>query len=106
MTIADGRFAAELITEKGRVYKFDDVSCMIEYAVANPQHKAKALWVTQYDRPGGFIQAEQAAYVKSEELKSPMRGNLAAFSDADAAKQLAAQFEQAEILSWKAITGK
>jgi copper chaperone NosL len=106
MTIADGRFAAELITEKGRVYKFDDVLCMIEYTVANPEPKAKALWVTQYDKPGGFIQAEQASYVKSEELKSPMRGNLAAFAGADAAKQLAAQFQQAELKSWEAITGK
>lgn len=28
MTIADLRFASELITEKGKVYKYDDLSCL------------------------------------------------------------------------------
>ena len=32
MTIANGKFGAELITQKGRYYKFDDVSCMVQFA--------------------------------------------------------------------------
>ena len=32
MTIANGKFGAELITQKGRCYKFDDVSCMIQFS--------------------------------------------------------------------------
>ena len=31
MKISDGKFGAELITSKGRIYKFDDMHCMISY---------------------------------------------------------------------------
>ena len=31
MSISDKRFACELVTEKGRAYKFDDVTCMMSY---------------------------------------------------------------------------
>ena len=33
MKIADGKFGAELITTKGRIYKFDDIHCMINIDV-------------------------------------------------------------------------
>ncbi len=35
MKIADGKFGAEIITAKGRIYKFDDMHCIIEL----PQRK-------------------------------------------------------------------
>ena len=31
MSISDKRFACEIVTEKGRAYKFDDVTCMMSY---------------------------------------------------------------------------
>ena len=41
MKIADGKFGAELITEKGRVYKFDDMHCMMNYHKENATTKIK-----------------------------------------------------------------
>ena len=31
MNIVDPKFGAELITKKGRVYKFDAIECMVNY---------------------------------------------------------------------------
>ena len=31
MGVADNRFGAELITKKGKIYKFDDIHCLIGF---------------------------------------------------------------------------
>ena len=35
MTIVDKQHAAELVTDKGRVYKFDAIECMVNYLEQN-----------------------------------------------------------------------
>ena len=31
MTLMDHKFGAELVTNKGKVYKFDDINCMLNF---------------------------------------------------------------------------
>ena len=57
MTVADLRFAAELITEKGRVYKFDDIDCLISYKNEKSLNNA-AYFIADYDNPQTFLKAE------------------------------------------------
>ncbi len=33
MQISDNRYGAELVTDKGKVYKFDSIECLIEFAM-------------------------------------------------------------------------
>jgi len=42
MGIEDPKFATELITEKGRIYKFDDLNCMQSYATENAEQVGQA----------------------------------------------------------------
>ncbi len=90
MTIVDPRYAAEMITAKGRVYKFDDVLCMKQYAdYYTDQSNNASFFVAIYD--GGkeqFINASKAVYLRNDFFKSPMNGNYAAFADENAAKHL------------------
>ncbi len=79
MTIAEEHFAAELITQKGRVYKFDDISCLIAFRKDNMDKKMKNAYVHYYPGKNELIPAETAFYIKSSELRSPMAGNIAAF---------------------------
>jgi copper chaperone NosL len=79
MTIVDGRFGAELITVKGRVYKFDDLSCMVRYAQENRKTQVQSYFVSDYTMNNELIDATKAFYVHSDELRSPMGGNTAAF---------------------------
>jgi len=102
MSISEGRFAAEIITQKGRVYKFDDVSCLNGY-VAN--HNAKDIakyYVGNFLAENELIDATQAWYVQSEEIASPMGGGTAAFSAKTAAEKLAAE-HQTTVKSWADI---
>ena len=31
MTLVDSKYGAELVTQKGKIYKFDDLNCMLNF---------------------------------------------------------------------------
>lgn len=102
MTIADAKFVAELITSKGRIYKFDDIHCMMEYAKANAQLKDAKYYIADFSAPENFIISSDAYYIKGDNVKSPMGGNIAAFADKEAAHSNGLKLGATEI-SWEAI---
>ena len=87
MTIVDDRYAAELVTGKGRAYKFDDVICMKQFISAQQSDDQLLVFVEDYSKQvEGAIDAKTAIYLQHEFFSSPMNGNYAAFaSEADAA---------------------
>ena len=95
MTIADKRFGAEMVTAKGRVYKFDDMKCMIGYAKENSHSANARYYVSDYSEPHALISVEKLTFLSGGSIESPMAGNIAAFSkkeEADKAeKTLAAR---------------
>ncbi|KXK36400.1 MAG: nitrous oxide reductase accessory protein NosL [Saprospiraceae bacterium] len=99
MSISAGNFAAEVITEKGRIYKFDDLSCMMHYADENDQTPIKSFWVGNYMQENSLIDATKAWYVKAAELRSPMAGNTAAFLTQESAQKVASEFG-AKVIGW------
>lgn len=99
MTIADGRFAAELITQKGRVYKFDDISCMIGFIKENKSTEVNSYYVSEYTSNNTLINIKDAHLVKSDEFRSPMRGNIAAFKDFENLK-LVVENKNSERVIW------
>ena len=89
MTIADINYATELITEKGRVYKFDDISCMTMYE-GSEGDKLKNSKKYVIDVPTGkFLELSKATLIKGGSIKSPMGGNTQAFANKDAAEKAA-----------------
>ena len=104
MTISDGKFGAEIITEKGRVYKFDDISCMVTYCKENSgSQKTKAHYIHDYTQDNVLIPAETAFYIKGGNINSPMRGNVAAFRSQEEADKFAIELE-AEKTDWQSVT--
>jgi copper chaperone NosL len=77
MTIMDKKFACEWITDKGKVYKFDDVHCLLSFRKAN-NNKGTA-YINDFTANKEFAKASDLYYVKSDDLKTPMNGNVAAF---------------------------
>ena len=81
MTLMDKKFGAEIVTAKGKVYKFDDVNCMVNFLNSGYledetlEHKL----IVDYSQPGKLISAEEAFYLKSDEIRSPMASEVAAF---------------------------
>lgn len=90
MGISDTRFAAEIITVKGRVYKFDDWHCMMAWQKQNPNPAVKNFYIHDYVTPHAFLEVSTAFFVRDASVKSPMGGNVAAFSTRGSADSFAA----------------
>jgi copper chaperone NosL len=101
MSIVDDRYASELITEKGRTYKFDDVLCMKQYLAEQKIAGATMLFVEDYLKQSAApLNASQAVYLKHEMFTSPMNGNYAAFANAADARKLMDSLK-VPALSWE-----
>ena len=105
MTIMDKRFAAELITAKGKVFKFDAAECMTGFLKENPAiaNDAKTgFLVSDFTRPGEFADARRSFFLRDSSLSSPMGGNLAAFLSRSAAES-AQKDRSAKIYNWPSL---
>lgn len=102
MTLMDPKYGAELVTKKGKVFKFDSVECLGAYMHEEPGagSDAHSLWVVDANRPGELLPAGTASYLKSEKLASPMGGGLTAVADPAAAESLKRKYG-GQILSWE-----
>ena len=87
MLIADGRFAAAVITTHGRTVKFDSIECLVAYLrQTGVAHEVASVWVSDLRRPGILIEATAARFVDLGESRAPMgRGWAAVASARDAA---------------------
>jgi copper chaperone NosL len=105
MTISDERFGAEIITKKGRIYKFDDSYCLLAYNKTNDliPSEIKATYVTNFTGNHQLININEALLLQSNLLRGPMGGNLAAFTEADSLKKIQEQFA-GKIINWKEIS--
>lgn len=85
MTIMDPKYGAELVTEKGKIFIFDDVNCMLGYMDSQEGKSQifKHVLVMDYLNPGTLIDANFAHYLKSPEFKTPMASEVVAFPDFD-----------------------
>jgi copper chaperone NosL len=82
MTMMDPKFGAEIVTKKGKVYKFDDVNCMLGFYHSDfeEQKHIKHLLVVNFAQPSQFIDATNSWYLKSDSIRSPMASGIAAFA--------------------------
>lgn len=102
MTISNGQFGAELKTKKGRTYKFDDISCMVKYTKENTDKEIVSYFIHDYVGVNTLIDARNAYFIKSEEIESPMGGNIAAFKKKSDGQPYLVKFKAAE-LKWEEV---
>lgn len=101
MIISDERFAAAALPASGAPVLFDDTGELFKYRQARPQ-EFRALYVKDY-ATRQWLQAEQAWYLLSPQIQSPMGWGLAAFQSEAAARQQQAS-AGGEVLDWTATT--
>ena len=82
MTISDDRFGAVLHTGKGRTYKFDDTSCLRNYMKNHADEKGE-VYLVNYCEPHDLAPLKETMLWSSDDLQSPMNGNIAAFTNKD-----------------------
>nr|WP_294894156.1 nitrous oxide reductase accessory protein NosL [uncultured Pedobacter sp.] len=84
MVIADEKYGAEMITKKGKVYKFDSAECLMDF-ISDKTQKVDTtnahLLVINFAKPTLLIEAKTAFYLKDKGYKSPMGGNILPFEN-------------------------
>ncbi len=93
MTIVDRQHASQLVTAKGKAYKYDAIECMVH----SLQDEFKGTEIAHYlvadfHQPGDLIDAKTASYLVSEQLQSPMGANLSAFLNAEVGQKAQEKF--------------
>jgi copper chaperone NosL len=104
MTIADGRYGAEIVTGKGKVTKYDSVECMVRDLLSKEQGEgdAHSLLVIDYSNPGEFTDAARACYLRSPTLHSPMGMDLTSFRDS-ASAEVVRSAHPGSLLDWSGV---
>lgn len=107
MVVSDERYGAELVSSKGKKFKYDSAECLVHYlnAEALNDQEISGIYVTDYKRPQTLIDAKTAFFLISESLPSPMGENLTAFSTQDEAKDLQ-QKHPGDIYNWRQLLSK
>ncbi len=104
MTIAEPRYAAQLVTRRGKVYAFDEAGCLARFYRGGRVDTAAVagLWVNDFFQPERRLPADSAVYLRSDRLHTPMGSGLAAVrpgAEADSLQHLVG----GEVLSWQAV---
>lgn len=104
MTVADNRFGAELINDKGKPYFFDSTECLAAFINEQPElgKNAAYLMVTDFTNPNQLIEAPKAHFLQSRELPSPMGMFLTAVADEATAKKMQ-QEHGGRLLNWDQV---
>ena len=89
MTIVDKRFGAEMVTRKGKVFKFDATECLINYLhqVNQDDSETAFLLTNTLDKPGELVPVTGCYFLQSENLPSPMGEYINPFSEKATAYQ-------------------
>lgn len=101
MAISQREYAAELVTPQGRVERFDDIGCLAAWLREHGRPAGAALFAVDY-ASGEWLAAEDATYVVSPRLPTPMRSGLAAFGDPAAARAATAELG-GETAGWESV---
>ena len=84
MGVADDGHGAEAVTRTGKIHTFDSVECLAAWLQHEPGADAvHSAWVTDFSDGRELVPAEEARYLVSEALTSPMGLGITAFRRAE-----------------------
>jgi copper chaperone NosL len=104
MTLVDSKFGAEVVTKKGKIYKFDDVSCLISFlqTIEVDEKDISNIYFADFSKPNTLVEKEKAFFLQSEQIKSPMASGIAVFSSQTELEK-AMETYQGTTISWNEL---
>jgi len=102
MTVADNRYGAELVNDKGKAFFFDSAECLMAYVNEQPEiaENAAFILVSDFVNPGNLTYAKSAQFLQTKELPSPMGMYLTAVADKAAATKMQQEYG-GRLLTWE-----
>lgn len=79
MTIVDKQHAAQIVTDKGKVFNYDAAECMLNELNEDDAPVVALYMVNDYNNPGELMDATKSTYLISEGIPSPMGEFLTGF---------------------------
>lgn len=102
MLISDTKYGAELITQKGKIYKFDSIECLAAYSNKLQPKEINSLWVVDFSQPRSLLKVDDSHFLLSDNLRSPMGLYLSAYKDEANLSKIKNQFG-GEKISWNEL---
>ncbi|MBI1341575.1 MAG: hypothetical protein GC171_01440 [Terrimonas sp.] len=104
MGVADLRFGGEIITKKGKIFKFDDAGCLLTYIKSGEMDttQIKDILIMNFLHPNTFITTSKSQFLVSSSIKSPMNSSIAGFENRAVAEKVKGENE-GEIMSWQEL---
>lgn len=98
MTLLDHRFGGEIVTRRGKVFKFDSLDCLRSFARNHPEAIGDGADVFVLDGAGNgeLLKAENAKFQERSDLHAPMGRAIIAY-------KLSATDPAAAFLSWQDV---
>ena len=105
MTVVDAQHAAQIVTSKGKAYKYDAIECMMRHLTDWEGTPVELYMVNDYATPKKLIDAEHAHFLISPAIPSPMGAFLSAFEDNSLARQTLEE-KGGDLYSWASLKEK
>ncbi len=104
MLIAEQQYGAVLVTKKGKSHKFDSIECMAAMLFRKriPRDDVHSMWTASFDAPGTLIAVEDAVYLHSPNLRSPMGLNVSSYRARPFAEEMRGRYG-GSILRWEDV---
>ncbi|NNL01551.1 MAG: hypothetical protein HKP39_04690 [Eudoraea sp.] len=102
MTIVDKQHAAQIVTKKGKAFKFDAVECMMNHLKDVDTASIALYMVNNLQEPGELIDAQKATFLISKEIPSPMGEYLSAFKSRVEAENIETE-NNGKLYSWNEL---
>ncbi|PCH73033.1 MAG: hypothetical protein COB98_11260 [Flavobacteriaceae bacterium] len=105
MEIIENSHAAQYVTKRGGQFKFDAIECLVHALSEVNVSEIQLYLVSDFSKPGTMIIAQEATYLVSHGIKSPMGANLSAVSSKELAEKLRKE-HGGDLYTWDALIKK
>ena len=104
MSIVEEHYGSELLTKKGKSYKFDSIECLAAFVIKDQvvTEKIHGLYFTDFEDAGKLYPLHEMIFVQAKKLKSPIGLNLSAFRTQKTADDVALLYF-GEIMTWEQV---
>lgn len=103
MNIVEKTHAAQLVTKKGKVFKYDAIECMLNDLKDKDRNAMGLFLVTDYNDPAQLVDATRATFLISEAIQSPMGANLSSFEVKEEALGVVNSHQNGKVYDWAEI---
>lgn len=105
MTIVDKRHAAQLVTNKGKAFKYDAIECMVNDLQSKDLSTISLYLINDYYSPGKLIDATNSTFLVSKSIPSPMGEYLSGFSNEEIATRVKKE-NTGQLYNWQELLEK